>query len=250
MPTVSGAFEGAADWYDLFNKEKDYGAEVAYLLEKIRRWQREPRTWLDIGCGTGRHLASLASRGIAVDGVDRSPAMIQRARAAHPEISFHVGTAQGFSLPRPYDAVSMLFHVLNYQTSDAMVREALRNVAGHLATNGVFVFDFWHTDAVLAEPPVSRAREARVGERTLVRISHPSEDRVRDRIEVRFEFRWDSPSGPVAHEETHSLRHFSRAGISRFLDEAGMRVLLCEGWMRDRPLAATDWYGLVCASPK
>jgi hypothetical protein len=67
-------------------------------------------------------------------------------------------------------------------------------------------------------------------------------------VDVRFEFRWDDPSGELAHEETHSLRHFSRAELTRFVEKAAMRVLLREGWMRDRPLAPTDWYGLMCAS--
>ena len=44
---------------------------------------------LDLGCGMGDTLASLApSRGV---GVDFSPAMIELARANHPELEFVIG---------------------------------------------------------------------------------------------------------------------------------------------------------------
>ena len=174
--------------------------------------------------------------------------MIQQARAFNPNISFRVGRAQDLDVPGRRDVISMLFHVINYQTTDDMVREAMEAVARHLSDAGVFVFDFWHTDAVLREPPVSRVRRTEVGGRPLFRISHPSENRSLHRVEVRFEFRWDSMSGELANEETHSLRHFGGPELEGFLEKAGMRALLCEGWMSHRPLAATDWHGLICAS--
>ncbi len=46
---------------------------------------------LDVGCGPGRATAYLARRGLAISGVDLSPAMITAASLAHPELSFAVG---------------------------------------------------------------------------------------------------------------------------------------------------------------
>jgi ubiquinone/menaquinone biosynthesis C-methylase UbiE len=39
---------------------------------------------LDVGCGTGHHMASLAKRGFDVSGVDGSPGMLDQARANNP----------------------------------------------------------------------------------------------------------------------------------------------------------------------
>ncbi|MQS07684.1 class I SAM-dependent methyltransferase [Streptomyces alkaliphilus] len=49
------------------------------------------RTALDVGCGTGRFARRLADRGIAVDAMDRSKAVIRAARAAgtRPGLRFH-----------------------------------------------------------------------------------------------------------------------------------------------------------------
>ena len=64
------AFDQYAAWYNAFNEGKDYVAEARYVLEKAKTWQPAPERWLDIGCGTGNHLAYLQSQGIEVEGVD------------------------------------------------------------------------------------------------------------------------------------------------------------------------------------
>lgn len=45
----------------------------------------------DVGCGQGQVSAHLAAAGAAVTGIDLSPAMIARASAEHPDLSFVVG---------------------------------------------------------------------------------------------------------------------------------------------------------------
>jgi trans-aconitate methyltransferase len=45
---------------------------------------------LDVGCGTGDHVARLAQLGARVQGVDASPDMIEQARHRHPSLLFSV----------------------------------------------------------------------------------------------------------------------------------------------------------------
>ena len=47
-----------------------------------------PGAALDAACGTGRHARRLAELGHHVIGVDASPAMLERARAALPQATF------------------------------------------------------------------------------------------------------------------------------------------------------------------
>ena len=54
---------------------------------------------LDAACGTGRHTKYLAARGHAVVGVDVTPAMLERARAAVPGADFRVGDLSALPLP-------------------------------------------------------------------------------------------------------------------------------------------------------
>ncbi|WP_439385809.1 class I SAM-dependent methyltransferase [Amycolatopsis lexingtonensis] len=46
----------------------------------------------DLGCGPGQLTAHLRSLGLDASGVDLSPAMVELARAAHPDLRFAVGS--------------------------------------------------------------------------------------------------------------------------------------------------------------
>ncbi len=65
-----------------------------------------PARIADIGCGTGTLTRLLVDNGYTVDGLDFSPAMIERARAKVPEAQFVVGDASDPVLEiGSYDAV-------------------------------------------------------------------------------------------------------------------------------------------------
>ncbi len=58
---------------------------------------------LELGSGTGDLLAALEpSRGV---GIDFAPAMLDKARAAHPDLEFHPADAHSFEIDGPFDAV-------------------------------------------------------------------------------------------------------------------------------------------------
>jgi hypothetical protein len=117
----------------------------------------------------------------------------------------------------------------------------------HLAPDGVLVFDFWHTDAVVRDPPTSRIREAMIDGRQMFRIARPTEDVPARRVDIEYEFRWDAVDGPVAERATHAMRHFTADELAAFLDDAGLLILSCESWMERRPLRQDDWYGVILA---
>jgi len=52
----------------------------------------------DLGCGTGRITAHLASLGVNVFGIDLSPAMVDQARRANPHLHFEVGSITALDL--------------------------------------------------------------------------------------------------------------------------------------------------------
>lgn len=68
---------------------------------------------LDLGCGTGQLTAKIAMRlrgheAIADDkiqGIDNSPAMIEKARQNYPYLQFTIADARNFDLDEPCDAV-------------------------------------------------------------------------------------------------------------------------------------------------
>src|SRR5438093_12313018 len=100
--------EGYATVYDVFYRNKDYRKESAYALDLIREHLgREPRTLLDLGCGTGGHALCWAARGIAVTGIDRSKKMLeqanQKARSKRLKITFLESDIRQFAVKKKFD---------------------------------------------------------------------------------------------------------------------------------------------------
>jgi trans-aconitate methyltransferase len=91
---------------------------------------------LDVGCGAGTLARALAARVPHVDGVDRSPEMIDAAgRSAPPNLSLHLGDALTVAFPEGgYDAVvsSAVLHHLPLE-------QALPRMASWLRPGGVLV---------------------------------------------------------------------------------------------------------------
>ncbi len=77
-----GLFERYAAYYDLLYRDKDYAAEVDYVLHTLHEAAPHIKAVLELGCGTGRHARLLASRGLGVVGVERSKSMAAAACAA------------------------------------------------------------------------------------------------------------------------------------------------------------------------
>ena len=60
---------------------------------------------LDLGCGTGQLTDQISNSGAQVVGLDNSPAMIEEACRLYPQLQFRLANAQGFDVPKPFDAV-------------------------------------------------------------------------------------------------------------------------------------------------
>jgi len=73
-------FDEYAYYYDLLYEDKDYQAEASYIDQLIKNYNPRARTILDLGCGTGTNVITLAQRGWQVVGVDFVKRAIQSAR--------------------------------------------------------------------------------------------------------------------------------------------------------------------------
>jgi SAM-dependent methyltransferase len=89
-----------SDIYDylVFNNLKD-DYEVGFIINNSSPSSQSKI--LDIGCGTGHHVASLGSKGLDVLGIDISPSMIKKAKENFPDYKFEVGDATNGSTFQP-----------------------------------------------------------------------------------------------------------------------------------------------------
>lgn len=100
-----------------------------------------PGSVLDAGCGTGRVAIELARRGIEVAGVDVDAAMLEKAQAKAPELTWVLADLATLDLGRTFDVVVMAGNVMIFlaQGTEAAVVTA---AAAHLAPGGALVAGF------------------------------------------------------------------------------------------------------------
>ena len=102
-----------------------YGQDLLELLAAL-----PGERVLDLGCGTGDHVALLRSRRVVADGVDASAEMIARAEAKYPDFPyFSVADARELAVEDRYDAVfsnAVLHWVPEPERVAASVARALR----------------------------------------------------------------------------------------------------------------------------
>jgi SAM-dependent methyltransferase len=141
--TVAQAYgpEHARIYDDLYaGRGKDYPAESSRIAAEITTRFPGATSLLDVGCGTGYHLAYLRRRFGDVSGVEPSASMRTAARARLDGISVADGTMESLATGRTYDAVVCLFSVIGYATS---LTTAISRMSSHLNPGGVLVVEPW-----------------------------------------------------------------------------------------------------------
>jgi len=106
---------------------------------------------LDLACGVGRHAIDLARRGYPATGLDRAPALLERARenAAEAakeagrelELEWVAGDMREFVRPGAFDGAINFFSSFGYFTDPEDDRRVARNVFESLRPGGSFVID-------------------------------------------------------------------------------------------------------------
>jgi SAM-dependent methyltransferase len=214
--------------YDLvyLGRGRDYAKEADVVARAVRARRPGAVSLLDVACGTGEHLASLATAFGHVEGIELSADMCARASAKLPEVPIHVGDMREFDLGRTFDAVCCLFSSVSYMTSTAELDAAVGSMARHLPTGGVLVVDPWffpdrYVDGYISDAVVRDER------RTVARVSHS----VRAGRSVRQEAHFlAAGTGGVKHFVTvQRMTLFTRAEYTAALERAGCVVEYLEG---------------------
>lgn len=136
-------FTELAEQYDLLYSWKDYGGESTRLEGIARRYGRPGRTtWLDVACGTGRHLQFLSRTHSSV-GLDASREMLRVARRRLRGVRLMLGDMRTFRLDRKFDVVSCLFSAIGHLSSESDVLATFSNFARHLRSGGVAIVEPW-----------------------------------------------------------------------------------------------------------
>lgn len=244
-----------ATYYDLFYAEKDYEGESDFVCAIIRRHTPTAKSILELGCGSAGHAIKLAAKGFSVDGMDISPAMISLGRdnvAQLPQeqrtrIRLFEGDATSFLPQRSYHAVISIFHVASYQTSNEALSGFFHTARSGLTRDGIFVFDFWHGPAVLADRPETRIRRIDTANSWVTRIAEPKHDASRHIVDVHYNLLvQDKITGTTREsQEIHSMRYLFVQEIKALASTNGFELSESGEWMTGHELTERCWSGYV-----
>ncbi|PRH80488.1 SAM-dependent methyltransferase [Streptomyces solincola] len=211
-----------ADVYHDFyqGRGKDYRGEARAVLALVR--ERAPRAMslLDVACGTGAHLRELSGSFEEAAGVDLSPEMLAVAARNNPALPLHQGDMRDFRLGRRFSAVTCMFSSIGYLETAADLRQAVRNLAGHVEPGGVLVVEpWWFPDTFLTG--WVGADVVSVEGRTISRVSHSVREGSASRMEVHYTVA--APETGIEHfTDTHVMSLFDRETYEAAFREAGL----------------------------
>ncbi|MEV4754169.1 class I SAM-dependent methyltransferase [Micromonospora sp. NPDC049559] len=176
-----------ADVYEVIyrSRGKDWAAEAEHVARMVRTRFGEADSLLDVGCGTGLHLARLSRLFARAEGLELSAAMRDRAVQRLPGVPVHAGDMRDFQLDRTFDAVCCMFTAIAYVGGLADMRNAVGAMARHLVPGGVIVIDPWWFPDRFIEGYVA-GDLVRDNGRTIARISHSTCQNGVTRLEARF----------------------------------------------------------------
>ena len=139
------AYRDLAVSYDRLTNDVDYAAVVAFYRQILENEGLQPKTAVDLACGTGSVSVLLAQMGLQVTAVDMSEDMLavafSKAQMLENPPLFICQKLQELQLPRGVDLAVCALDSMDYITNPADCAEAIRRVYKALNPGGIFIFD-------------------------------------------------------------------------------------------------------------
>ena len=203
------------------------------LLRWLHRQGVQPKTSMDLACGTGILCEILHKNGIWASGMDISTGMIEIARQGSPEIHYDVGDMTTYRPAARYDLVTCTGDALNHIGDLADVEKIFCNVFRYMTPGGFFIFDILNEREVSTSEPFEMDFSDTV--RVWLQMTQPSERQVNLKIRV-FE------NGKFCFEENIREMVYDPAEVCELLCKTGFEVVRCADRLLDDGNHGTTWF--------
>lgn len=206
------------------------------LLQWLKQKNLQPKTAMDLACGTGILCGILAEAGIEASGMDFSSGMIDIARQNNPHISFDVADMTTYRPAKQFDLVTCTGDAVNHIPELLDVEKIFQNVYAYLVPGGYFVFDLLNEHEVSTSEPF----EMDFTDTTKVwfQMTRPGENKVNLKIKV-FE------DGSLAFEENIRETIHDPAAICMLLEKCGFKEITCRDRLLPENNPGTTWFVTV-----
>ncbi len=223
---MTDSYTAYAPHYDRQGLSQWSATLIAFVQQTLLpRYQRQPRTALDLACGTGTAAIQLATAGLWTVGLDRSLAMLAvaqaKARQAQAACQFVCADLRAFAFQQPFDLITCIFDSLNYLTDPADLVQGLRQVRAALADNGLFICDLTTARAYESEPAEPTTFDLGAVAYRWATAWHPASQQAATTLSVIT--RENGIEQTVT--EDHRQRAYSQEEVRLALESAGLHIL-------------------------
>lgn len=213
----------SAAFYDAIHTGKDYAGEAGWVHGRIQAHLRaDGNALLDVGCGTGSHIAHLRAH-YQAEGLDLEEALLRVARERFPDAAFHQGDMTDFDLGRRFDAVTCLFSAIGYVRTEEELRRTIAGFARHLRPGGVAVVEPWLTPEGFTPGMMPRLDVNESAELKIARMGRTERDG--DLSAIVFVYMVGYPGGIDHWEDRHLLGLFTHQQMLDAFAAAGLEVV-------------------------
>ena len=210
------------------------------LLKWLERNGLQPKTAMDLACGTGILCGILDEAGIRASGMDFSSGMIEIAKQNTPHLSYDVADMITYRPDKQFDLVTCTGDAVNHISDLENVEKIFQNVYAYLAPGGYFVFDLLNENEVSDSEPFDMDFTDAI--RVWFQMTRPGEKKVNLKIKV-YE------NGKEAFEENIRETVHDPAAICDLLRRSGFTVERCADRLLDDSNHGTTWF-VVARKPQ
>lgn len=210
------------------------------LLQWLEHRGLQPKSAMDLACGTGILCGILEQSGIEASGMDFSSGMIEIARQNAPHLQFDVADMITYRPEKHFDLVTCTGDAVNHIPELSDVKKIFENVFAYLVPGGWFVFDLLNEREVSTSEPF----EMDFTETTRVwfQMTRPGEKKVNLAIRV-YE------NGVLAFEENIRETIHQPEAIVQMLRECGFTEVSCTDRLFPENNPGTTWF-VIARRPK
>jgi len=236
-------------YYDSIFKDKDYQEEIGRVIAIYRKYAKtQPRSAIDIGCGTGGHSVALAKKGVRTLALDIDKQILKIALAKSQDltdlpVNFKYADISKYRPQEEYDLAISLFNVVNYLPTLKELTGFLQGVNRSQKPKGLYIFDCWNGVAAIIDPPRIKTTRVRLANGTEVMTEIvPENDRLFQHTELNYEIRIKRGADKQIVRYTMQQYLWTPKELKEILAIANYEVLQITTWTNwHRPATEEDW---------
>jgi SAM-dependent methyltransferase len=218
--TTPVPFSRSAEVYDAIYSHKNYEGEAARVRSLVDP-NSNGASWLEIACGTGRHIPFLAPYYSRLVGMDLAASMVELAGSRMPNVDFRVGDMVSFDIGETFDVVSCLFGSIGYCATTDRLNSAVASMAQHLNPGRRLVIEPW----IFAHQYVPNTTHARYVDTPDLKVVRMNTNRIENGCAVlEFHHMVGDANGVEHYSEEHVLGLFEQSDYETAFANADLKL--------------------------